>query len=164
MNAPPWVASPLLRFPPTSCTPPPSQMTITLTITIWQYKNTSTTKTNGGSIQISKVPILCQWRTDLTSNRHCLPGNNWNGKKELTEINNGHRVLLLLHGGIGKFHGGLLILMKVTMEMNQVLTERCDLLNSIWNNSSGQEFLEFNYLLQMDRLQLTAVCCYRRCV
>ena len=35
--------------------------------------------------------------------------------------------------------------MKVTMEMNQVLTERGDLLYSIWNNSSGQDFLEFNY-------------------
>ena len=48
----------------------------------------------------------------------------------LAEINNGHRVLLLLllHGGVGKVHGGLLIPMKVTMEMNQVLTEQGDLL------------------------------------
>ena len=38
-----------------------------------------------------------------------------------------------------------LILVKVTMEMNQVLTERGDLLNSICHNSSGQDFLEFNY-------------------
>ena len=37
--------------------------------------------------------------------------------------------------------------MKVTMEMNQVLTERGDLLYSIWNNSSGQDFLEFNYFV-----------------
>ena len=46
------------------------------------------------------------------------------------EINNRHRVLLLLllHGGVGKVHGGLLIPMKVTMEMNQVLTEQGDLL------------------------------------
>ena len=66
--------------------------------------------------------------------------------RTLTEINNGHRVLLL--GGIGKVHdGGLLILMKVTMEMNQVLTEWSDLLNSIWNNSSGQDFLAFNYFV-----------------
>ena len=50
----------------------------------------------------------------------------------LTEINNGHRVLLLLHGGIGKVHGVLLSLMKVTMEMHQVLTERADLLNSVF--------------------------------
>ena len=47
----------------------------------------------------------------------------------------------------GKVHGGLLILMKVTMEMTQVLTERGDLLNSIWNNSSGQDFLEFSYFV-----------------
>ena len=37
--------------------------------------------------------------------------------------------------------------MKVTMEMNQVLTERDDLLNSIWNNSSRQDFFEFNYFV-----------------
>ena len=45
----------------------------------------------------------------------------------LEEINNGHRVLLLL-GGVGKVHCGLLIPMKVTTEMNQVLTEQGDLL------------------------------------
>ena len=30
----------------------------------------------GGFIRTSKVLILCQLRTDLTSNRHCLPCNN----------------------------------------------------------------------------------------
>ena len=48
-------------------------------------------------------------------------------KKELKEINNGHRILLL-HGGVGKVLGGLLIPMKVTMEKNQVLIEQGDLL------------------------------------
>ena len=45
-------------------------------------------------------------------------------------MNRGHEVLLLLllHGGVGKVLGGLLILMKVTMEMNQVLFEQGDLL------------------------------------
>ena len=43
------------------------------------------------------------------------------------KINNGHRVLLL-HGGVGKVLGGLLIHMKVTMEMNQVLIGKGDLL------------------------------------
>ena len=46
-------------------------------------------------------------------------------------VNNGHRVLLL-HGGIGKVHGGLLILPKVTMEMNQVLSERGDPLLAVF--------------------------------
>ena len=35
--------------------------------------------------------------------------------RNLTEVNNGHKVVL--HGGIGKVLGGLLILMKVTMKM-----------------------------------------------
>ena len=52
----------------------------------------------------------------------------------------------LLRGGIGKVHGGLFIPMKVTMKMNQVLIEQGDLLYSIWNNSSGHDFLEFNLL------------------
>ena len=46
--------------------------------------------------------------------------------RTLAEIYNGHRVLL--HGGVGKVHFGLLIPMKVTMEMNQVLIEQGDLL------------------------------------
>ena len=92
----------------------------------------------------------------LTTQEYSLYKSNWwlhythKRPPTLTEINNGHRVLLLLlllHGGIGKVHGGLLNLMKVTMEMNQVLTERGDLLNRIWNNSSGQDFLEFNYFV-----------------
>ena len=49
----------------------------------------------------------------------------------LTGINNGHRVLLLT-GGIGKVHGGLLILLKITMEIHQVLTERSDLLSAVF--------------------------------
>ena len=41
-------------------------------------------------------------------------------KKKLNETNDGHRVFLLLHhGGVGKVLGGLLIPMKVTMEMNK---------------------------------------------
>ena len=51
-----------------------------------------------------------------------------NKKKKLKEINHGHRVLLLLHGGVGKVHGGPFIPMKVSMEMNQVLIEQGDLL------------------------------------
>ena len=39
-----------------------------------------------------------------------------------------HSVLLLLHGGVGKVLGGLLIPIKVTMEMNQVLIEQGHLL------------------------------------
>ena len=37
--------------------------------------------------------------------------------------------------------------MKVTMEMNQVLTERGDLLNKYLDNSSRHDFLEFIYFV-----------------
>ena len=82
----------------------------------------------------------------------------------LTEINNRHRVLLL-HGGIGKVHGGLFILLKVAMEMHQVLQARCDLLKcSNWKDFWTRLVWIQRTLLQMDRLQLTAVHCNRRVV
>ena len=49
----------------------------------------------------------------------------------LTNTNNGHRVHLL-HGGIGKVHGGLLVIPKVKKEMYQVLSERCDPLLAVF--------------------------------
>ena len=80
----------------------------------------------------------------------------------LTNVNNGHRVLLL-HGGIGKVQGGLLILPKVTMEMHQVLNKRGDLLIAVFGKIlRDKTFMNSIYLLQMDRLQLTAVYCNRR--
>ena len=47
-----------------------------ITLTIWPHKDTSTTRANGGFIQISKVLILCHWGIDLISSRHCLPCND----------------------------------------------------------------------------------------
>ena len=47
--------------------------------------------------------------------------------KEKKKLNDGYQVRLL-HGGVGKVLGGLLIPMKVTMEMNQVLIEQGNLL------------------------------------
>ena len=83
-------------------------------------------KVIAGFVRTRQVPRLCQCSADLTSNKHCLLCSKWNRKKKLNEINSGHRVLLL-HGGVGKVLGGLIPL-KVTMEMNQVLTEQGDLL------------------------------------
>ena len=48
----------------------------------WTHKNTLSIRVIGGFIRTSKVPTLCQWRTDLVSNRHCLPCHNWNKKAE----------------------------------------------------------------------------------
>ena len=55
--------------------------------------------------------------------------------------------------------------MKVTMEMNQVLIEQGDLLYKYLETIlQGMIFLNSFTLLQMDRLQLTAVYCNRRVV
>ena len=50
----------------------------------------------------------------------------------LTSTNNGRHEVHLLHDGIGKVHGGLLILPKVKKEMNQVLSERGDPLLAVF--------------------------------
>ena len=115
-----------------------------ITLTIWPHKSTSTKRANGGFIQRSKVLILCHWGIDLVSSRHCLLCNDCNKKQEknhrclltLTNTNNGtnngrHEVHLL-HGGIGKVHGGLLIIPKVKTEMHRVLSERGDLLLAVF--------------------------------
>ena len=65
-----------------------------------------------------------------------------------------HRVLLL-YGGIGKVHGVLLILPKVTMEMHQVLNERDLLIAVVGKILRDKTFMNSIYVLQMDRLQLT---------
>ena len=45
----------------------------------------------------------------------------------LTNTNNVRHAVHLLHGGIGKVHGGLLIIPKVKKEMHPVLSERCQM-------------------------------------
>ena len=99
-----------------------------ISLTIWHHKNISITKVIGGLVRTRQVPILCQCSADLISNKHCLPCSNWKKKKTLNESNDGQKVLLLLHGGVGKVLGGLLIPLKFTMEMNQVLIEQGNLL------------------------------------
>ena len=129
--------------------------------TIWLHKNITITRVIGGWLRNKQVPILCQWSTDLTLSKHRLFCSNWNKKKkELAELNNGHKVLLLLlHGGVGKVLGGLLIPMKVTTEMIQVLIEQGDLLYKYLEKVFRTWFSWIHFtLLHMDPL-LTAVCC-----
>ena len=80
----------------------------------WLHSN----KTGFNTVPVEHRPDFKQALSTLQKKR----------PRTLAEINNGHRVLLLLHGGVGKVHGGLLFPIKVTMEMNQVLIEQGDLL------------------------------------
>ena len=97
-----------------------------VTLTSWRYNNTLYIRANGGFNQLSKVLILYDWRRELISNKFCLPCIDCNEKQKethkclftLTQVNNGHRVLVLL--------------LKVTMEMHQVLNERSDLLIAVF--------------------------------
>ena len=50
----------------------------------------------------------------------------------LRNTNNGRQEVLLLHGGSGKVHGGLLIIPKVKKEMHQVLSERSEPLLAVF--------------------------------
>ena len=142
-----------------------------ITSTIWQYKNISITRTNGGFIQISKVLTPCHWGIVLFSSKHCLLCNDYNMKQEnnhtyfltLTNTNNGRHAVHLLHGGIGLVLGGLLTIQKAKKEASQVLSERYDpLLVVFWRDSSKMTFTNSIYLLQLDRSQLTSVFCNRR--
>ena len=53
----------------------------------------------------------------------------------LTSTNNGRHAVHLLHGGIGKAPGGLLTIPKVKTEMHQVLSERGDLLLTVFGKN-----------------------------
>ena len=101
-----------------------------ITLVTCQKKNTSTTRTNGGSIPISRVLTPYHWEIVRISSKRCLPWNAFYKKLEKnhtcllipTSTNNGswHRVRLL-HGGIGKILGGLLKIQKVKKEVSNVL-------------------------------------------
>ena len=76
---------------------------------------------------------------------------------------NGKHAVHLLHGGIGKVHGGLLITPKVNTEMHQVSSERGDLLLAVFGKILRKKtFMNSITLLQIDRSQPTAVYCNRR--
>ena len=83
----------------------------------------------------------------------------------LTNTNNGRHKVHLLHGRIGKVHGGLLVIPKVKKETHEVLSERSDLLLAVFGKflRTRLSLIQF-ILLQLDLLQLTAVCCNRRLV
>ena len=128
-----------------------------ITLTIWQYKNTSTMRTNGGFIRTSKVLTPSHWEIVLISSKHCLLCNDYNKKQEkkhrylltLTSTNNGswHRVHLL-HGGIGKVLGGLLTIQKVKTEASQVLSERKNPLPiKLWRKLPKMDFKNSIYFV-----------------
>ena len=118
------------------------------------HKNTSTTRTNGGFIQISKVLITCHSDIFLISSKRYLLCNDYNKKQEknqtclltLTRTNNGSRHQVRpLHGGNGKDPGGLLTIQKVKKEVSQVLSERGDpLLFVLLRKPQTNGFHEFN--------------------
>ena len=92
----------------------------------------------------------------MISSRHCLPCNDCNKKQEknhrclltVTNTTNGRHAVHLLHGGIGKAHGGLFIILKVKTEMHRVLSERSDLLLAVFGNILRQKtFMNSNYFV-----------------
>ena len=126
-----------------------------ITVAMWSHKNTSTTRTNGGFIQISKILTPCHWDIVLISSKRYRPCNDYNKKQEKnhtclhTLTNNGswHRVHLL-HTGIGKVLGGLLTIQKVKKEVSQVLSERRDpLLIVFWQKPSKMAFTTSIYFV-----------------
>ena len=103
---------------------------------LWLRSN----KTGSNTVPVEHRP---DFKQALSTLQQLLQG-------EGVRINSGHRVLL--HGGVGKVLGGLLIPMKVTMEMNQALILQGDLLYKYLETIlQGMIFLNTFTLLQMDR-------------
>ena len=94
----------------------------------WLHSN----KQGSNTIPLTQRPDFKQAMSTLQNTIDCNEKQKKTHKclLTLTKVNNGHKVHLL-HGGIGKVHGGLLILPKVLMEMHQVLNERSDLLIAV---------------------------------
>ena len=123
-------------------------LTMKITLTIWQHKNTSFLRANGGFIQISKVLILCHWGRDLISNRYCLFCNDCNKQEKNhtcliipASTNNGRYKVNFLHGWIGNVLCGRLVIQEVTKggEPSMNWTER-PVFCSIWKESSTKTF------------------------
>ena len=141
-----------------------------ITLTIWQHKNTSTVRANGGFIPTSKVLILCHWGIDLISSRHCLPCNGCNKKQEknhmcpltFTSTTNGRHEVHLLHVELARVMMDSLSFRKSRRRCTKYWvngTTRClQYLASFFGKDSWIQFI----LLQIDRLQLTSVYCNRR--
>ena len=144
-----------------------------ITLIIYQKKNTSTKRTNGGSISISRVLTPYHWENVLIPSKRCLPWNVYTKKLEKnhscplipTSTNNGsrHRVRHL-HGGNGKIPGGLLKIQKVKEEASKVLGMNGETRYWHYFGESLRRWLSRIQviLFQIDRLQLTAVYCNRR--
>ena len=136
-----------------------------ITLTIWPHKNTSTIRANGGFIQISKVLILCHWGIDLISSRHCLPYNDCNKKQEKN-----HRQAPTMGGTQVIFYTVELARFMVDSLSFRKSRRRC---TKYWVNGTTRclQYLAKFFgkrhswiqliLLQIDRLQLTAVYCNR---
>ena len=82
--------------------------------------------------------------------------------RTFAEINNGHWVLLLLHEGVGKVHGG--VSSDGSHDGDEPSTDRPRWLGiQVFGTIlQGMILLNSITLLKMDRLQLTAVHCHRR--
>ena len=120
-------------------------------------------KSIGGFVRTRQVPILCQCSADLTSSKYCLPCSNWKRKKKkLHKINDGQRILLLLHEGVDKILGGLLISYESHHgdEPSTDWTRR--LVIQVFGSILQDMIFLSIILLQMDRLQLTSVYYKRR--
>ena len=110
-----------------------------ITLTIWQHKNISTFRANGGFSQISKILILCHWDIDMISSRHCLPCNDCNKKQEkndlclhiFTSTNNWRHEVHFLHGENGTKSCWTLYHSE-SQKNHQALSERCDTLLTVF--------------------------------
>ena len=115
--------------------------------TIWPHKNIIIARVIGGFIQTRQVPILCQWSTDLTSNKHCLPYSNWKRKKhEFSKKSTmGTEFFFFFMVELARFMVDSLFPWKSRWRWTKYWQNSVTCCRSVWNTSSGHDFLEFNH-------------------
>ena len=127
---------------------------INITLTIWQNKNTSTIRANGGIIQISKTLILCHWDTDLISSRHCPPCNDCDKKQEKN-----HRCFLAFTSTMGntKFIFCMVELARLMVDSSSFRKTRKKMRKVLNERTSWLQYLERFFWTRLSWIQL----CYR---
>ena len=137
--------------------------------TMWPHKNTLSTRVTGGFIRTSKVPILCERGTDLTSKKasSTLQQLKQKRKRSLTSAHElsqkstmGTKFFFMVE--LARFMVDSLFQWKSRWRWTKYWQNGVTCCTVFGTILRSKTFLNSVALLQMDRLQLTAVYCNRR--
>ena len=123
-----------------------------ITLTIWQNKNTSTTRTNSGFIPISKVLVPCHWEIVRISSKRWLQ-QEAGEEPHVPTYSYKHKQWQLAQSSSSTWwnwqgSGGLLTIQNVKKEVSQVFSERWDPLQRVfWQKLPKMAFTNSIYFV-----------------